>query len=467
MRKLLYKITLCCVLILLSYLLPSISTAIHRHNSSNPNGELAEKLDAIVLQNLARIPVPNLSIAVQTPSENFSLHYGESQKSFALGSTSKSITASTLIHLLNLKNISLDEKVSDFLPSLTDKRIRIIDLLNHTSGISTYDNDSYRGKYGSFEYANENYNLIGDLIAALSGKSYEETVQEVIFSPLQMNSSFAINKENSEEVIDGYQAYFGLLLPQKTTVPTDKSWITAPSGLIASTSSDGMKYLQWVSQNNFSEENLLSFVKKQGISVKKNPAVEGVFGDEGIYCSGWIQKKIGKVDMLYHTGKLSNFNSIFVIIPNLNIKIVVLSNVGDFPVATSLLEQLYERIILTTVSSQLKISERPTDAEFEKNINYIYPHFVINIVFLLWISFCISTNKVLKKSNSKPLYKIGAVGIYGLIPILLISIFPLMRIPYVAVRDFFPDLFWGITIGYLLLILSVLFYKKSPKKPSA
>lgn len=466
MRKSSYKIILFGVLILLSYLLPSVSVLIHKHTSSNPGTELSRKLEAVVLQNLKQIPVPNLSIAVQTPDENFSLHYGESQKSFALGSTSKSITASTLLHLLELKNISLDEKVSDFLPSVTDKRIRIIDLLNHTSGISTYDTNSYRGEYGKFEYANENYNLIGDLISALSEQPYETTVQEIIFSPLKMDSSFAIHKENSEEIIDGYQAYFGLLLPRKTSIPTDESWIAAPSGMIASTSSDGMKYLQWVSQNNFSGESLLSFIKKQGISVKNDPAIEGVFGNEGIYCCGWIQKTIGNIDMIYHTGKIANFNSIFVLIPDMNIKIVVLSNVGDFTVATGLLEKLYEQIISTTVSSQLKAHNNPMNTESKKDINYIYPHFVINIIFLLWISFCILTNKFLRKWNSKLLYKISAVGIYGLIPILMLSIFPLMHIPHFVIRDFVPDLFLGIIIGCTILVFSGFYSLKHAKKPS-
>ena len=252
MKKLPHKIFLLCILIVLSYLLPSISLWIHKHASSNPSSELSQKLDTIILQNLEKIPVPNLSIAVQTPNEDFSLHYGINSKPFALGSTPKSITASTLLYLMESKNISLDDKVSDFLPSVTDKQIRIIDLLNHTGGISTYDTDFYRGEYGKFEYANENYNLLGDLISALSGQPYERTVQEIIFSPLQMNDSFAINKDNAEKLMEGYQSYFGLLLPQKTDTPTEKSWIAAPSGKIASTSSDAIKYLQWISKKKFS-----------------------------------------------------------------------------------------------------------------------------------------------------------------------------------------------------------------------
>ena len=55
----------------------------------------------------------------------------------------------------------------------------------------------------SYEYANDNYNLLGLIIQAVSGISYEEYVRSAIYAPLEMSHSAACDAISSLPVTCG------------------------------------------------------------------------------------------------------------------------------------------------------------------------------------------------------------------------------------------------------------------------
>jgi CubicO group peptidase (beta-lactamase class C family) len=157
---------------------------------------------------------------------------------FRLGSITKQFTAMLIMQLVERGKISLDGKISDYLPYYpkeTGGRITIHELLNHTSGIFNYTNDPdffrkesflplkpeqltklFSGKELEFEpgskwsYSNSGYIVLGAIIEQVTGESYEKALQENIFTPLGMSSS---GYDHNEEVISkrasGYEKDLG------------------------------------------------------------------------------------------------------------------------------------------------------------------------------------------------------------------------------------------------------------------
>lgn len=136
---------------------------------------------------------------------------------FRLGSITKQFTAMLTLQLVNQGKLKLDGNLSDYLPDYrqdTGGRITIHHLLTHTSGIPSYTNlpaffeDVSRNPYTvadfvkryasrdlefepgtKFSYNNSGYFLLGAIIEKVTGKSYEQVLQENVLTPLGMTNT--------------------------------------------------------------------------------------------------------------------------------------------------------------------------------------------------------------------------------------------------------------------------------------
>lgn len=177
---------------------------------------------------------------------------------FIIGSMSKSFTALAIMQLVEEGKIHLDSPITEyidtsewFIDCVNCHRITVRNLLNQTSGITTYQTFGKlkcTNSYGSHVYSNANYGLLGLIIEAVSGMTYEEYVTKNIFNPLGMEHS-AASLEKSEEngLIDGYRNYFGIFAAGEPDYPgkiTNGTWTNVPAGYLSSSASDMGKYLQ-------------------------------------------------------------------------------------------------------------------------------------------------------------------------------------------------------------------------------
>jgi len=143
-----------------------------------------------------------------------------------IGSITKQFTSMLIMQLVDEGKIDLDGKLSDYLPDYrrdTGEKITIHHLLTHTSGIPSYTgirgfwSDSTRNHYQidymvknfhsgdlefepglKFNYNNTGYYLLAVIIEKVTGKSFEENLQERILRPLQMNNS---GIDRNEEIL--------------------------------------------------------------------------------------------------------------------------------------------------------------------------------------------------------------------------------------------------------------------------
>jgi CubicO group peptidase (beta-lactamase class C family) len=133
---------------------------------------------------------------------------------FAVGSITKTFTAAAALLLASEGKVSLDDRVSKFIPGFRlDDPITIRNLLDHSSGLSDYHSwpeywagraepiseDAFLAAAAAkpldfapgekHSYSNTGYFLLASIIARASDFSYEEFVTRRLFEPLEMNAS--------------------------------------------------------------------------------------------------------------------------------------------------------------------------------------------------------------------------------------------------------------------------------------
>lgn len=143
---------------------------------------------------------------------------------FELGSITKQFTAASILILQERGKLRVEDEITKYLPDYPThgKKITVENLLTHTSGIPSYTDleewmprvredmkltdliAMFKDKPLEFtpgekwEYDNSGYILLGAIIEKVSGKSYEQFVEEEIFQKLGMAHS---RYGHTEEII--------------------------------------------------------------------------------------------------------------------------------------------------------------------------------------------------------------------------------------------------------------------------
>jgi CubicO group peptidase (beta-lactamase class C family) len=234
--------------------------------------ELREKIDKLAANALSESGVPSASIAVVKDSQIVYVKaYGDarlepktaaaSEMRYSIGSISKQFTAASMLLLQEQGKVSLDDKVSKYIPDLTRaNEVTIRQLLSHTSGYQDYwpqdyvmpmmlkpvtaqqIMDGWARKALDFDpgskwqYSNTNFVIAGVIIEKVSGKPLLDFMQEQIFRPLGMKSvaSMDLTKTNASDPV-GYLRY--ALGPLRAAPKEGKGWLFA-AGELAMTAED-------------------------------------------------------------------------------------------------------------------------------------------------------------------------------------------------------------------------------------
>ena len=134
----------------------SFTTLILAFSCANANAqtqlpvEMQRKIDKVAHDALATTGVPSASVAIVKDGQIAYLHaYGNArldpetpakpEMRYSIGSVSKQFTAAAILLLQEQGKLSLDDKVSKFMPGLTRAdEVTIRQLLSHTSGYQDY-----------------------------------------------------------------------------------------------------------------------------------------------------------------------------------------------------------------------------------------------------------------------------------------------------------------------------------------
>jgi len=188
-----------------------------------------DKIDALIHAQVTEGKTPGIAVAIakdgQTIYEKADGVRDLSSKApmlittpQAIGSITKQFTAAAILLLQQEKKLSIDDKLSKFVPEYVDgDKVTLRQMLNMVSGISDNDPAIYgdhlthpiarKEMFSNLNklqlmwqpgthmlYTNTNYNLLGLVVERVSGQSYLAFLREHIFSPLGMSSSSTIDQ---------------------------------------------------------------------------------------------------------------------------------------------------------------------------------------------------------------------------------------------------------------------------------
>ncbi|MBN1903442.1 serine hydrolase, partial [Candidatus Sumerlaeota bacterium] len=200
------------------------------------------KLDSVLQEIVSRWEIPGMSVGIVLNGEIaytkvFGVQNLETKKPvspdsiFCIASISKVFTATAIMQLAQRGAIDLDAPVQKYLPyfNLDDDRYKLItirQILSHISGLPDFDyfeyeklwrnpeyDDGAQERYvrdlsnrkmianpgEAFHYSNIGYNILGDVIAKVSGMPFEVYMKEQILFPSGMQrSAFLLNEVDPE-----------------------------------------------------------------------------------------------------------------------------------------------------------------------------------------------------------------------------------------------------------------------------
>jgi CubicO group peptidase (beta-lactamase class C family) len=270
---------------------------------------------------------------------------------FQIGSTTKTITGTIVMQLVERGLIDLDAPVRSYLPDLcladktAEKTVTTRHLLTHMGGWlgdffrETGSGDDCLSRYvaemaeleqvvpvGSvWSYNNAGFGLAGRLIEVVTGKIYEDVARELVLEPLRMNDSFFFPSDViSRRFVVGHRNN------PETGPEVVRPWALARSahavGGLCSTARDQLRYARFHLGDGTaaSGQRLLSAETLHDMQIPHTPANLG--RQMGL---SWILKDYGGTWAVLHGGATNGQLSAFQMVPTRGFAITVLTNAEE------------------------------------------------------------------------------------------------------------------------------------------
>lgn len=316
-----------------------------------------------------------------------------------LGSITKQFTGMLIMQLVEQGKLKLDVPISTYLPDYPNKNgdvITIHHLLTHSSGIpnltsfpgffknisrnfyspvqlvNQFADSTLQFKPGERNaYSNSGYMLLGYIIEKVTGKSYEQVLQENIFRPLQMNNT-------------GYDHHETLLKNRASGYEKNgRHYVNAnfidmsvpyAAGALYSTVEDLYRWDQALYGNQL--------LRKENMDLLFTKHIQS---GGGYYGYGWgigeipIGSTAERIEAIGHGGGIDGFNTQLTRIPSDKSFIVLLNNTGGAPlnemtntIAAILYDKSYDlpkRSIAYSLADRIEKEGIPASLEYYKGIS--------------------------------------------------------------------------------------------------
>jgi CubicO group peptidase (beta-lactamase class C family) len=431
-------------------------------NTKDPSAETIAAIDTYLQENLSATNTPGASIEiVDAGNVLYSTSYGICtgiDQPFILGSLSKSFTAIAIMQLVETKKVSLDATLGTYLPTNpVGEQVTIRQLLNQTSGIGAYENSddvSISGEQGSFEYSNANYDLLGEVITAVTGESYADYIEQNIFEPLGMSDSYVTyaDAENGG-LIPGYSNYFGLEIQTVIGDPLTGSWAKIPSGYLKSSAADMGRYLQmFLSKGTAADGTVVLSHHSQSLLFNDTTSI-----DDGLaYGMGWMIDTSGGELVLEHGGMVENYQSYMEIFPKRGIAVIMLFDTTDSIAGNELIDELESGVCSLLAG---------TEAEDLDQGTYVTEHTWTDVGYIFCILAASTPIARIRRWRRKTRRRLGSTQrfrhtrvaaplliLHVIIPTIVVLLPPLISIPWFVIEGYSPD------VGIVIAVCAVLLY---------
>jgi len=290
---------------------------------------------------------------------------------FAIGSTSKAFTAASVAMLVDEGKLKWDDPATKYLPSFelydpyVTRELTVRDLLSHRSGLGVadllwygteYDRDEIlrRARYlkpasslrSTFGYQNVMYLAAGQIIAKVSGKSWDEFIRQRIFTPLGMTASNTSVKDlkNADNVASPHAEN-----KDKVEVIQWRNLDNiAPAGSI---NSNVIDIAQWVrlqlGEGAYGDQRLISSgaIKEMHrsqtvIPFEPSPLLpEAHFLNYGL---GWLLSDYRGRKLVQHSGGIDGMSAQVAMISEEKLGLVILANREDTTLLVALMYKIFD-----------------------------------------------------------------------------------------------------------------------------
>jgi CubicO group peptidase (beta-lactamase class C family) len=289
------------------------------------------------------------------------------QTIFRIGSTTKPLTGTAIMRLVEAGKLDLDEPITTYIDwfTLEDKgvasRITLRMLLSHSAGFPpSAEHFGRRDLEGleafvreqamqyqlvsppgtSLTYSNPGIALVGYIAEVVSGKSYTKLMQELVFEPLQMKrTTFDTTVAMTYPLAQAHDLSKDKIL--KTQHRFADNVAGYPAGFAMSTVLDLANFaIMQLNQGNFQGQQILS-----PESVRLMHTIQAdLYTIKGTgYGITFFTEQYKGVRLVWHDGGISTYVCKFVLVPESGIAIIMLFNrVGLHyeEIASSILDQL-------------------------------------------------------------------------------------------------------------------------------
>ena len=331
-------------------------------------------LDSYVARVLKTFEVPGVSIAIVKDGKAvLAKGYGvrklgastpvDENTLFGIGSNTKAFTTAALASLVDEGKISWDDPVYQRLPGFqmydpyVSHEMTIRDLLTHRSGMglgegdllfwphTTYTRDEiiYRLRFmkpassfrNHYAYDNLLYMTAGQIIPAVTGKSWDDYVREQIFAPLGMattnvstdafkpggNYSFPHSKVDGKLQVVPFQNLdnVGPAGSINSSAAEMARWITLQLNRGKFPNSDNRLFSERQSHEMWSPQTILPIGERSGPLA----SLRATFADYGL---GWALRDYHGRKLIGHTGGVLGFVSRVMLVPEEKLGVVILTN---------------------------------------------------------------------------------------------------------------------------------------------
>jgi CubicO group peptidase (beta-lactamase class C family) len=275
---------------------------------------------------------------------------------FQIGSTTKAFGAALLATQVDEGKLKWDDKVIDYLPEFrmydpwVTREFTITDMLSHRSGLPDHFGDLLQilkynqshmiralryakpvtGFRSGYAYQNLEYIAAGNLTEKLTDKTWNESINEKIFAPLEMfNSSVDLKSFlRSEDKAFLHRKVNGTV----QAIPLDwkyMDWIyrSGPAGAINSNIYDMSRWVIMQMNNGTYKGNQI--ISENNIKYMQTPKT--IVTPGSYYCLGWVYKESKPYPIINHNGGTIGHGSAVYFVPQAKVGIVILSNI--FPSA--------------------------------------------------------------------------------------------------------------------------------------
>ncbi|MBO6881040.1 serine hydrolase domain-containing protein [Winogradskyella sp.] len=270
--------------------------------------------------------------------------------SFWLASVSKHFTATAIMQLYEKGILDLDDEIHKHLPDAPNnwRGVTIRHLLTHTSGLpisrnaSAWSNRSAKGTYTAkqiyenskkdtlvfkpgedFRYSDEGTYLLGYIVHKISGLSFNDYMQKMIFEPSGMSSAYMMDHfKIHPNQVTGYSLKNGEIIPDRNSYRLIDTELNAAGGIYATI--DDMIHWEYAMTNN-----LLLTQKSKDLMWSSHKLNNGYPTHYG-FC--WNTQMIQGKRIIYHPGVAGTEYLRFV---DDSLSIIILTNQAKYERAIS------------------------------------------------------------------------------------------------------------------------------------